>query len=83
MNNNEDTTLGLAFIESNDYVKTLESEKTEFFNEHNQRIYSAMLNLVNENVPVDLLTVSNKLKELGFLNQIGGLEYLAGLVKSI
>lgn len=79
MNDNENRILGLALMEGISYVKMLESKKTEFNNEHNQKIYSSMLRLANDNDPVDLLTVRNDLKKLGFLDQVGGLEYLARL----
>ena len=38
-----------------------------------------MLRLANNDEPVDLLTVGNDLKKLGFLDQVGGLEHLARL----
>ena len=71
--------LGLGFIEGINYVKILASKNTEFDNEHNQKIYSSMLRLANDNEPIDLLTVGNDLKKLGFLDQIGGFEYLVWL----
>lgn len=71
--------LGLGFIEGINYVKILASKNTEFDNEHNQKIYSSMLRLANDNEPIDLLTVGNDLKELGFFDQIGGFEYLVWL----
>lgn len=79
MNNNENEILGLGFTEGIKYVKMLESKKTEFDNEHNQKIYSSMLRLANDNEPVDLLTVGNDLKKLGFFDQIGGFKYLVWL----
>lgn len=79
MNYNENEMLGLGFIEGINYVKILASKNTEFDNEHNQKIYSSMLRLANDNEPIDLLTVGNDLKKLGFFDQIGGFEYLVWL----
>lgn len=79
MEMNEDKMLGLGFIEGINYVKMLESKKTEFANEHNQKIYFSMLRLANNNEPVDLLTVGNDLKKLGFFDEVGGFEYLVWL----
>ena len=79
MNHNENEMLGLGFIEGINYVKILASKNTEFDNEHNQKIYSSMLRLANDNEPVDLLTVGNELKKLGLFDQIGGFEYLVWL----
>ena len=79
MNNNENEILGLAFTEGINYVKILESKETKFDNDYNQKIYSSMLRLANDNDPVDLLTVGNDLKKLGFFDQVGGFKYLAWL----
>jgi replicative DNA helicase len=79
MEMNEDKILGLAFIKGINYVKMLESKKTEFANEYNQKIYSSMLRLANDDEPVDLLTVGNDLKKLGFFDGIGGFEHLVWL----
>jgi replicative DNA helicase len=79
MNNDENKILGLGFIEGISYVKVLESKKTIFDNDNNQKIYSSMLRLANDDEPIDLLTVGNDLKKLGFFDQIGGFEYLVWL----
>jgi replicative DNA helicase len=79
MEMNEDRILGLGFIEGINYVKMLESKETKFVNKHNQKIYSSMLRLANDGEPVDLLTVGNDLKKLGFFDEVGGFEYLVWL----
>ncbi len=57
--------------------------KTEyFFNENHRRINDAIQNLISEGKPVDYLTLSNRLKEKGELDNIGGPAYLATLMES-
>lgn len=47
-----------------------------FYQEPHQLIYNAILRLDNDNNSIDLMLVSNKLKELGNLDSIGGVYYL-------
>jgi replicative DNA helicase len=44
----------------------------DFYHERNGHIYDAMLALYNENEPVDVLTVTDRLRHSGKLEQIGG-----------
>jgi len=48
-----------------------------FYSEANARIYSAILSLNNTNNPIDVLTVSEKLREEDILDNIGGAYYLS------
>jgi replicative DNA helicase len=50
-----------------------------FYKDNNKLIFEAIQNLYNEGNPVDLLTVSNKLKSIGKLESVGGDMYLIGL----
>src|ERR1700741_4112026 len=44
----------------------------DFYRERHALIYEAMLALYNESEPVDTLTVIDRLRQLGKLEQIGG-----------
>ena len=57
--------------------ETLKSE--DFYSPANAAIYGAMVVLFAANTPVDVVTVKDKLSELGILDQIGGLDYLTVL----
>jgi len=46
-------------------------------------IYETMLELFEQNEPIDLLSVSNKLEEKGKLEEIGGISYLTELINSV
>src|ERR1700733_4040603 len=44
----------------------------DFYRERHGRIYEAMLALYNESEPVDVLTVTDRLRQMGALKDIGG-----------
>src|SRR5258705_7450499 len=44
----------------------------DFYRERHGTIYAAMLELYEESEPVDVLTVTDRLRALGKLDQIGG-----------
>ena len=55
----------------------------DFYREHHGSIYSAMLALYNESEPVDELTVIDRLRAMGKLEDVGGraaVDELAGMV---
>ena len=50
-----------------------------FYSEQNREIFSAMIELSNEHSPIDLITVSEKLRQRGKLEEVGGPAKLAML----
>src|SRR3979409_1511873 len=55
----------------------------DFYRERHRLIYEAMLDLYNESEPVDVLTVTDRLRQSGKLDEAGGsaaVDELAGLV---
>lgn len=60
-------------------VVDLVSPKTFYFEKH-RIIFETMLELLGKNEPIDLLTMSSRLKEKGLLESIGGSSYLAELI---
>lgn len=54
-----------------------------FFKEEHRNIFKAIQSLYNDNEPIDLLTVSQKLKSFGKLEESGGDFYLIGLTQKI
>ena len=51
----------------------------DFYRSAHQKIFSGISELFGKGEPVDLVTLSNLLKEKGHLEDIGGAAYLAGL----
>lgn len=55
----------------------------DFYLRTNQRIYSAMLQLRRESMPIELLTLTEKLKASNELAQVGGMTYIASLIDGV
>ncbi len=54
-----------------------------FYSEKHRIIFETMMDLSNKRSPIDLLSVSSKLKEKGWLDQIGGNTYLTEIVNVV
>ena len=54
-----------------------------FYDPRHRMIFEAMSGLVNEHVSVDLVTVSQRLREQGTLEDVGGAAVLAGLSEKV
>lgn len=76
----EQTLLCSLLIDKDIILKIIDivSEKDFYKNSHSL-IYSAMRDLYTKGEPIDILTLTNKLKEREQLEQIGGRTYLAHL----
>ncbi|AMA64815.1 Replicative DNA helicase [Candidatus Arsenophonus lipoptenae] len=56
--------------------------KTDFFSLPHHTIFSEMQYLLDQNKPIDLITLSESLEQKGKLDSVGGFAYLAELVKN-
>jgi hypothetical protein len=56
---------------------------SDFYREAHCRIYQAMLDLYQQGVPVDLVTVTQRLTKVGQLERVGGAVFLAGLSEQV
>ena len=54
-----------------------------FYKEDHRKIFAAIMSLYNANKPVDLITLTNELKQSGTLEGIGGASFLTQLVNSV
>ncbi len=55
----------------------------DFYREAHGHLFSAMASLYNNSEPVDLITLTNQLKNRNLLDKAGGTEYLAALADSV
>jgi len=55
----------------------------DFFFGQNKEIYSVIMELFNENTPVDMVTVSDRLNQRDKLDSVGGVTYLSTLVLAV
>jgi replicative DNA helicase len=58
-------------------------QKPMFYSEKHRMMWSNMTGLHIKNTPIDLLSLSNKLKEVNELEMIGGMSYLTEVVNSV
>lgn len=54
-----------------------------FYDERHVQIYANILDLFNEGLPVDLITLADKLKKQKKLSKVGGRAYLADLTSTV
>ena len=77
----EKSVLGSVLIDKDSIEKVIDILKSDdFYSRQHQLIYKAMINLLEKNEPIDILTVSNKLEEGGGLEPAGGAAYLTSLL---
>ena len=80
----EETVLGAIMLEDSAIDRVLEILKAEsFYVDAHQRIYKAMKLLYEENEPIDILTVTDKLKLTGDLQLVGGAYFIASLTNKV
>ena len=74
----EEAVLGAMLLEPTIVDSSMaELSKACFYDQKNQMIFEAMSSLVTEHTPVDIITVSERLKTLGNLEAVGGSVVLA------
>jgi len=80
----EGSVVGAILIDRNAIVSVAEFLRPEhFYKDAHRFIYEAMLSLFENREPIDVLTVSEKLKERKVLTKVGGSTYLTELVNSV
>ena len=80
----EEAVLGAMLIEPSAVDEAMEELSAScFYDKRHQMIFEAMSSLVLEHTPIDIITVSTKLKEKGTLEDVGGPVYLAGLSQKV
>ncbi len=80
----EQSVLGAILLENEALVKVLELlDARDFYQEAHRWVFQAMIELFEENVPIDLLTVTERLRKRDRLEAVGGAAYLAELVELV
>jgi len=65
----------------NDIIEFITAEK--FYSDRHKKIYEVMLELFSKSTPIDLISISSRLKEMKLLEQVGGKSYLSELVETV
>ena len=80
----EESILSAILVDNNTLLEILEILSPEdFYRSAHQKIFSAISELFSRNEPVDLVTLTNILREHDRLEEIGGAAYLANLVDTV
>lgn len=80
----EEAVLGAIMLESEAFDKVVEIIQPEsFYVDAHVRIYRAMKALYEENQPIDILTVNERLKLTGDLDMVGGSYFIASLTNKV
>jgi len=80
----EKSLLGSLMLDKNAIIKVVDfMQPRDFYKGIHQEIYSAMQNLFERGEPIDLLSVSARLKEKEKLKEIGGNTYLTELINAV
>ncbi|MDR0420312.1 MAG: replicative DNA helicase [Prevotellaceae bacterium] len=80
----EEAVLGSMMIEQDLFIDLQNILKPEsFYKDAHKKIYGVMQELAATQNPIDLLTVIEKLKAHGILNDVGGETYLVDLTKKV
>ncbi len=80
----EASLLGAILIDSDAIVKVADIVRPgDFYDERHARIYEAALKLYEKHSPIDVLTLSDQLKNTGMLDLVGGAGYLTELTNFV
>jgi replicative DNA helicase len=80
----EASLLGALLIDSDAIVKIADNlSAPDFFDKRHERIYEAILHLYENHEAIDVLTLSDRLKNSGHLDSIGGPAYLTELTNFV
>ncbi|MDR1860331.1 MAG: replicative DNA helicase [Bacteroidales bacterium] len=80
----EEIVLGTLMLESNAYENISSIIKTEsFYKDEHKKIFEAVKSLAIRERPVDLLTVTQELKNRNLLDEVGGAPYLVHLTSRV
>ena len=80
----EEAVLGALMLEKDALSQVIEILKPEiFYKDAHREIYAAIKELFEDSEPVDILTVTNKLRKNGKLEFVGGAYYIASLTSRV
>ncbi len=80
----EQTVLGSILIDKNAIFKVADQLRPDdFYAPAHEKIYQTILELFEKHQPIDILTLTNKLKEKEVLGDVGGSAYLAELTNQV
>jgi replicative DNA helicase len=80
----EESVLGALLLDKDAVIAVAEFLRPEdFYDERHGKIFESCLSLYEERTPVDVLTVTDRLRKLKSLKEVGGAAYLSDLVNKV
>ncbi len=80
----EASLLGAVLIDSDAIVKIADQlQPLDFYDERHQKIYEAIKQLYDKHSPIDVLTLTDQLRNNGLLDMVGGASYLSELTNYV
>lgn len=80
----EDSVLGALMIEKDAYGTVADLLRPEvFYKDQNRMVYEAIRELAAKDLPIDILSVGEKMRNQGTLEKAGGAVYLADLTRRV
>lgn len=80
----EESVLGALMLDKNAIIKVIDIlTPADFYKPAHSKIYETIYNLFEKHEPIDILSVTSKLKENKELKEIGGSSYLTKLIDSV
>ncbi|RLD18263.1 MAG: replicative DNA helicase [Caldiserica bacterium] len=58
-------------------------DEEDFYSQAHKKIFFCILELFKENQPIDIITLTEKLKKKKELEEVGGVTYISGLIDSV
>ena len=79
----EQAVLSAMFLSKNAQDVAFEMlDESAFYYDNNRKIYLALKSLYDRNIPIDMTTITNELKNKGYLEEIGGVIYLTEVLNT-
>lgn len=80
----EESVLGAILIDNDSINNAVEKiQPDDFYRAAHREIYQAMVSLSELREPIDVITLSQKLRTMGTLEEAGGIEYLSRLASAV
>ena len=80
----EQSVLGALMLDKNAIIKVADLiDAEDFYNPHHAKIFQAIFELFEKGEPIDVLSVTNKLKDKDELKAAGGSAYLTDIINGV
>lgn len=80
----EEAVLGGILLEKDALISVIDILKSDsFYSEANKKIYKAIIELSSDEKPIDILTVTEQLRQKDELNEVGGPIYISQLTSRV